>query len=98
VTSREAALATARLRAERGERVGVLLRGALGSASAEAFRGDERVGLKILPDSPSEYAHALYATLHEIDDFSLDVILVEAVPEDDAWRAVADRLRRASVS
>ncbi len=42
------------------------------------------------------YARDLYATLHELDDAGCDLILVEPVPEDDAWAGVRDRLRRAS--
>jgi L-threonylcarbamoyladenylate synthase len=47
-----------------------------------------------LPREPSEYARLLYCTLHELDDAGVDVIVAQAVPEGDAWWAVADRLRR----
>ena len=33
--------------------------------------------------------------LHDADAAGADVLLVEAVPDDDAWLAVRDRLRRA---
>jgi L-threonylcarbamoyladenylate synthase len=91
--SREAALAGARRRAGEGERVGVVLRGAPGIATSE----DTRLRFAILPDAPTGYAHGLYAALHDLDDSSLDAIVVEGVPEGESWRAVADRLRRASV-
>ena len=42
------------------------------------------------------YAHDLYAKLRELDAIGADLILVEAVPDDAAWLAVADRLRRAA--
>jgi len=42
------------------------------------------------------YAHALYATLREVDGGRYDCILVEDVPEGDEWLAVRDRLRRAA--
>jgi L-threonylcarbamoyladenylate synthase len=42
------------------------------------------------------YARALFATLHALDETGVDAVVVEAVPDDDAWLAVADRLRRAS--
>ncbi len=48
-----------------------------------------------LPDEPTGYAHDLYAALHALDARA-DVIVVERVPDDDAWHAVRDRLTRAS--
>jgi hypothetical protein len=34
--------------------------------------------------------------LHAVDRRSLDAIIVDTPPDTDAWRAVADRLRRAA--
>lgn len=48
------------------------------------------------PDDPVRYAHELYAHLRTLDARGAPVILIEAVPQDDAWRAVRDRLVRAS--
>jgi L-threonylcarbamoyladenylate synthase len=45
---------------------------------------------------PSRYAHELYRNLRKLDSLGADVIVVEAVPETDAWAGVADRLKRAS--
>ncbi|MCL2451087.1 MAG: Sua5/YciO/YrdC/YwlC family protein, partial [Polyangiaceae bacterium] len=45
---------------------------------------------------PEAYASRLYATLHDLDDRGVDVIVVEAVPPGDAWWAIEDRLRRAT--
>jgi L-threonylcarbamoyladenylate synthase len=42
------------------------------------------------------YAQELYAHLHALDALGLDVLLLEAVPENNDWAAIADRLRRAS--
>lgn len=42
------------------------------------------------------YARALYATLRKFDAMSCRLLLVEAPPADEAWRAVADRLQRAA--
>ncbi len=42
------------------------------------------------------YAHDLYANLRALDAANADVILIEAVPGDDAWLAVRDRLTRAA--
>lgn len=44
----------------------------------------------------SQYAHDLYATLRELDSAGCDLILVAAPPDNEAWRAVNDRLRRAA--
>ena len=48
-----------------------------------------------LPDAAEAYAHGLYAALRELDQVGSDVIVVEEVPADPDWAAVADRLRRA---
>ena len=45
---------------------------------------------------PAEYAHALYATLRELDRTDADVILVERPPDGLEWSGVRDRLQRAS--
>ena len=52
--------------------------------------------LRQLPDEAEGYARALYAALRELDQAGNDVIVVEAIPTDRAWAAVADRLRRAA--
>jgi L-threonylcarbamoyladenylate synthase len=54
------------------------------------------VALHVLPDSPEPYAAALFATLHALDDEGVAAIVIEAVPEGEAWWAVADRLHRAA--
>jgi L-threonylcarbamoyladenylate synthase len=48
------------------------------------------------PADPMTYAHDLYANLRALDAANADVILVEAVPDGDAWLAVRDRLLRAT--
>jgi L-threonylcarbamoyladenylate synthase len=48
-----------------------------------------------LPDDPIEYARGLYAALHALDARA-EIIVVERVPDDDAWHALRDRLARAS--
>ena len=45
---------------------------------------------------PAQFAHDLYAGLRELDAAGCDLILVAAPPAHEAWRAVADRLRRAA--
>ena len=49
-----------------------------------------------LPDTPAGYAHALYAALRAADETGPAEILVERVPDNDAWAAIADRLERAA--
>ena len=50
-----------------------------------------------LPDDPIGYARGLYAALHALDARA-ELIVVERVPDDDAWHALRDRLARASRS
>jgi L-threonylcarbamoyladenylate synthase len=46
--------------------------------------------------TPAEAASALYATLHDWDERNLDWIVVVPPPESPEWRAIRDRLRRAT--
>jgi L-threonylcarbamoyladenylate synthase len=50
----------------------------------------------VLPDDAAGYGRALFATLHALDDAGATLIAVESPPDDEAWLAVADRLRRAA--
>lgn len=50
----------------------------------------------VLEASPSGFARGLFDALHATDDRGCDVIVVDAVPEGDAWEAVRDRLARAT--
>jgi L-threonylcarbamoyladenylate synthase len=52
----------------------------------------------VLPHDAEAYARALYAELHQCDEAGADLIIVEAPPPDDAWRAISDRLVRATGS
>jgi L-threonylcarbamoyladenylate synthase len=52
--------------------------------------------VEVLPDDPRGYAAGLYAALHKLDDAGCDEIVIAAVPDGAAWRAVRDRLRRAA--
>lgn len=49
-----------------------------------------------MPTDPAGYARQLYAALHSLDDAGCRLILVEQVPEGEAWAGVQDRLRRAA--
>ncbi|MCG2576250.1 threonylcarbamoyl-AMP synthase [Dechloromonas sp. XY25] len=50
---------------------------------------------RLMPADPVGYAHDLYAALRDMDHAGVDLIVVETLPQDAAWTAVADRLRRA---
>ena len=69
-----------------------------GGAAVLAFsRPDERAARWLrMPRDPQGYAHRLYAALRELDAVSCAQILVEEPPEDPAWMAVRDRLKRAA--
>jgi len=55
----------------------------------------EGVMVRRLPPLASEYAAALYHVLHDLEDAGCSHILIEQVPEDEAWAAVRDRIERA---
>lgn len=57
---------------------------------------ENHVLVRTLPRDPAQYARILYRTLHDLDDAGVDAIVVQGVPHDEAWWAVADRLRRGS--
>jgi L-threonylcarbamoyladenylate synthase len=49
-----------------------------------------------MPEQAENYAQALYASLRELDSLQLDMILVEQPPNTEAWRAINDRLCKAT--
>jgi L-threonylcarbamoyladenylate synthase len=50
----------------------------------------------IVPPDAEACARALYAELHRCDEAGAELIIVEAPPPGEQWRAIADRLRRAA--
>ena len=48
------------------------------------------------PAGAAGYAHDLYANLRSLDSADADAIAIEAVPGDDEWLAIRDRLTRAT--
>jgi L-threonylcarbamoyladenylate synthase len=74
---------------ERDERVAVL---ALHVAAPEGFDGEWLAASR----DAATYARTLYANLRALDDAGVDAILIEQVPETDAWAAIRDRLARAT--
>ena len=73
-----------------GSRVAVL-------AYGQADPQDSRLIWQAMPADPAAYAHDLYASLRTADTLDADFILVEALPDEPAWHAIADRLGRAAV-
>jgi L-threonylcarbamoyladenylate synthase len=49
-----------------------------------------------MPADPVQYAHELYRTLRAMDNQQYKRIVIEAVPNDEAWDAIRDRLHKAS--
>jgi L-threonylcarbamoyladenylate synthase len=74
---------------ERDERVAVL-------AWSTEPPGDFDGVWRTAPHDAAAYAHALYANLRALDATDVDAILIEQVPDGDAWAAIRDRLARAT--
>ena len=55
-------------------------------------------GVSVMPHNAEAFARALYAELHRCDEAGAECIIVEAVPENDEWGAVSDRLNRAAAT
>lgn len=77
-----------------GGKVGVLARATLTESPFSRVDGAEPRA--VLADEPASFASSLYAALHWLDDRGCAAIVAEAIPDDPAWAAVADRLRRAA--
>jgi len=50
----------------------------------------------VLPHDAEAFARAWYAELHESDRMRMELIVVEAPPPEESWRAITDRLTRAA--
>jgi L-threonylcarbamoyladenylate synthase len=53
-------------------------------------------GVSVIPHDAEAFARALYAELHRCDEAGAELIVFEALPSGPEWKAIADRLRRAS--
>jgi len=51
-----------------------------------------------MPSQPEDYAHVLYAALHEADASSCEILLIALPPNEPEWAAINDRLQRATRS
>jgi L-threonylcarbamoyladenylate synthase len=52
--------------------------------------------VSVIPHDAEAFARALYGELHRCDEEGAALIVVEALPDEPAWRGVADRLARAA--
>ncbi len=50
----------------------------------------------VIPHDAEAFARAIYSELHRCDDEGAELIVVEDVPQTPPWRAIRDRLARAS--
>ena len=80
---------------EAGHRVGWLSRSPH-TAAVVALAASPNLIVTPMPQDPAAYARSLYATLHALDQRGLDRLVVDAVPADDDWAAIHDRLERAA--
>ncbi len=51
-----------------------------------------------MPEAVDTYAQYMYASLRELDHQQFDMIVVEQPPATEAWRAINDRLNKATVA
>lgn len=58
--------------------------------------GGDFGGVSVIPHDAEAYARAIYAELHRCDEAGAQWIVVESLPATSQWRALADRLQRAS--
>ena len=105
LADRGSAVAAAVLAAVGGRRIGAIVwsedaslalgvaapRAGLALASSIPLRW-----IRWLPAEATGYAYGLFAALHDADEASLDALVIERVPDDPAWWAIADRLERAA--
>jgi L-threonylcarbamoyladenylate synthase len=77
-----------------GAKVGLVLHTPRAPDSVLDLSRAPQIVLRNLPEDPHGFARELFGTLHDMDDAKVDAIVVERVPDGNAWWAVADRLRR----
>jgi L-threonylcarbamoyladenylate synthase len=79
-----------------GAKVGLVVRALPEIELAGPLSRGSKIVLRSLPSDAAGYARGFYAALHELDAEGVDAVVIEEVPNDDAWWAVADRIRRGS--
>jgi len=77
-----------------GERIGWLCRSP-DDATVRRLAASPALLVVPMPNDPAAYGRMLYASLHALDHRELDRLVADAVPTDQAWAAIADRLSRA---
>ena len=94
LASRGARVADAvRTERARAARVGTIVWSA---EARNALDVDSLVFSVQLPSDATGFARDLFAAFYDADEAKVDVLVVEDVPREEAWYAVADRLRRAT--
>lgn len=73
-----------------GKKISVLARSSL------FYEADKNLFFLAMPEDPALYAHELYAALRKADAQKGAIILVEAVPVEENWLAIGDRLKKAA--
>lgn len=73
----------------RGERIHII-------AHTRVPSGEGFGRVSVIPHDAEAFARALYGELHQCDEAGAELIAIEALPETDEWRAIADRLNRAA--
>jgi L-threonylcarbamoyladenylate synthase len=58
---------------------------------------DERIVWRQIAGEPAAFAHDIYALLRELDGLQCARIVVQKPPQGENWRAVNDRLQRATM-
>jgi L-threonylcarbamoyladenylate synthase len=67
-------------------------------ARGDGAGAEQAAACEVLPADLAGFTRGLYAALHRIAASGCAVAYVERLPRDPAWRAVADRLRRAGLA
>jgi L-threonylcarbamoyladenylate synthase len=58
--------------------------------------GDAFGRVSVIPHDAEAFARAIYGELHQCDEHGAELIVVEALPATEEWRAIRDRLQRGS--
>ena len=61
-----------------------------------SINANSKLTIITLPAQADAYAQGLYAALRQLDELKLDLLLIECPPDNEAWRAVNDRLHKAT--
>ncbi|HUR47228.1 MAG TPA: L-threonylcarbamoyladenylate synthase [Candidatus Saccharimonadales bacterium] len=67
-------------------------------AHSQIPSGASLAAVCVIPHDPEAYARAIYGELHRCDEEGVKIIIIEKTPDTGAWKAVSDRLARASAS